>query len=359
MNPAETPTFLAHLGDDIAARPRPTMRGALAAVGGTLFALGLLVMAGEKLGEGSKGLPIAVALIAVAAGYGALFGLAGKVDRHRIEPAAVAAISIGATVTGFLIAFDFDDPKVTAPVLLATVALALVWVVPGTRGRPLPLGLALAGVWFLLLDATSDSFSPDVSGGSNVAEDGSLISLIYGVALLFGAYFLDKNERHGVLATPLVAVGNLAYIVGTFGVIGSVFDDDSTGTSLLVIAAGLALAFVGNAGVDRRFTTWTGATGVLFGVSSFVENIFDGSSSPTAPGLALTVVGLGIAGAAIAWEAISNLGGGAGDGPHTPATQGWYPDPTGRHEQRYFDGSTWTSHVTAGGETQTDPYGAT
>ncbi|MFM7061552.1 MAG: DUF2510 domain-containing protein, partial [Actinomycetes bacterium] len=28
---------------------------------------------------------------------------------------------------------------------------------------------------------------------------------------------------------------------------------------------------------------------------------------------------------------------------------GWQNDPTGRHEQRYFDGSVWTAHVSDAG----------
>lgn len=38
--------------------------------------------------------------------------------------------------------------------------------------------------------------------------------------------------------------------------------------------------------------------------------------------------------------------------PHTPA--GWHPDPSGRHELRYWDGR-WTEHVTSGGRRLTDP----
>ena len=37
----------------------------------------------------------------------------------------------------------------------------------------------------------------------------------------------------------------------------------------------------------------------------------------------------------------------------TPAN--WYPDPMGRFEQRYWDGSVWTEHVSTGGQQQLDP----
>jgi Protein of unknown function (DUF2510) len=39
--------------------------------------------------------------------------------------------------------------------------------------------------------------------------------------------------------------------------------------------------------------------------------------------------------------------------PATPA--GWYPDPSGRFEMRYWDGATWTEHVARGGQQFTDP----
>src|SRR5688500_11957447 len=37
----------------------------------------------------------------------------------------------------------------------------------------------------------------------------------------------------------------------------------------------------------------------------------------------------------------------------TPAS--WYPDPYGRHEQRYWDGSQWTEHVASHGKQAVDP----
>ncbi|GGN10599.1 scramblase [Terrabacter tumescens] len=37
------------------------------------------------------------------------------------------------------------------------------------------------------------------------------------------------------------------------------------------------------------------------------------------------------------------------------AAPDWYPDPSGRHEMRYWDGSLWTEHVATGGVQATDP----
>jgi hypothetical protein len=34
----------------------------------------------------------------------------------------------------------------------------------------------------------------------------------------------------------------------------------------------------------------------------------------------------------------------------------WQPDPTGRHQYRYFDGARWTNHVADHGQSTKDPY---
>jgi hypothetical protein len=38
----------------------------------------------------------------------------------------------------------------------------------------------------------------------------------------------------------------------------------------------------------------------------------------------------------------------------TKPAAGWHPDPLGRHQQRYWDGSSWTVHVSDGGVTTVD-----
>ena len=34
---------------------------------------------------------------------------------------------------------------------------------------------------------------------------------------------------------------------------------------------------------------------------------------------------------------------------------GWHPDPQGRHEHRFWDGTAWTDQVSDGGVVSTDP----
>lgn len=45
--------------------------------------------------------------------------------------------------------------------------------------------------------------------------------------------------------------------------------------------------------------------------------------------------------------------------PPTAGEQpGWFPDPNGRHEHRYFNGRAWTADVADGGQRSIDPLGA-
>lgn len=46
---------------------------------------------------------------------------------------------------------------------------------------------------------------------------------------------------------------------------------------------------------------------------------------------------------------------GASDHPGAQPAAGWFPDPTRRHEQRYWDGTEWSEHVVDGGRRSVDP----
>ena len=40
--------------------------------------------------------------------------------------------------------------------------------------------------------------------------------------------------------------------------------------------------------------------------------------------------------------------------PMAPPQGGWWPDPSGRHHDRYWDGSHWTDYVSDGGQQSID-----
>ena len=51
------------------------------------------------------------------------------------------------------------------------------------------------------------------------------------------------------------------------------------------------------------------------------------------------------------------LGGGALPHPPGSSSPGWFPDPSGRHRGRYWDGARWTEHVEDDGVPGVDPVG--
>jgi hypothetical protein len=71
-------------------------------------------------------------------------------------------------------------------------------------------------------------------------------------------------------------------------------------------------------------------------------------ASPPIPGV--TAPGFGLTPHA-PWAPTAPLAGGRA-APVAPA--GWHPDPTGRHQYRWFDGVLWTNHVGDDGVASTD-----
>ena len=52
------------------------------------------------------------------------------------------------------------------------------------------------------------------------------------------------------------------------------------------------------------------------------------------------------------------LGGRVALTEHDPKAPAWLPDPSERHEARYWDGASWTSRVLDAGQETADPLGA-
>jgi uncharacterized membrane protein len=76
--------------------------------------------------------------------------------------------------------------------------------------------------------------------------------------------------------------------------------------------------------------------------------VYPGGGPPPYPGSAPEPVGVGSTPGSAPW---------AGPSPAPPSNPpfGWYPDPSGHHEQRYWDGTRWTEYVSDAGRQTTDP----
>ena len=78
----------------------------------------------------------------------------------------------------------------------------------------------------------------------------------------------------------------------------------------------------------------------------------DQGSDPTPSDAAAVATGAAVAGAATADDAPTDDTAAA---PESAVPAGWYSDPSGRYELRYWDGSAWTEHVSRAGQQYTDP----
>jgi hypothetical protein len=82
------------------------------------------------------------------------------------------------------------------------------------------------------------------------------------------------------------------------------------------------------------------------------------SSAPTAttPAATATVIGASQPAATTSYQPVAQTPVAQTPATSTPATPaGWYHDPSGRFELRYWDGTAWTEHVARGGQQYTDP----
>jgi Protein of unknown function (DUF2510) len=117
-------------------------------------------------------------------------------------------------------------------------------------------------------------------------------------------------------------------------------------SSASAVAATPAAAAVATSVID---TTGYGSSSAALSPSSSSTNSTYGSSTvaPTASASPAAVV----APAATVTPPVAA----ASVAPASTTPAGWYPDPSGRFEMRYWDGNGWTEHVARQGQQYTDP----
>ncbi len=272
--------FLGTLGDDARLRPMPSMRTAVAGIGGAATAAGIAIaIAGDNP---SRGKLIAVGLALIAAAW----VLRTFVAFTEVQAAAVGMVVVGIPLFAVPATVSNGEAGVLTALLMAALFIA-AWALPGFRSRNLLLGLGALSLVFAMGALTDDRSKGFVPSGftSSVGTAGAVY--LFGAAVLLGlTWWLDSRTYHGT-ATALAAAGLASALVGTV-LLANEFGSD-TGP-ILVLVVGLLICIVGTHG-NRRATTWLGALLAAVGVISFVVVQFEPSSTG-AGGTAVIISGL-------------------------------------------------------------------
>ena len=260
--------FLDRMGRPALERSTPSLRAALAGIGGAVMAASVLGLAGgDAVEEANRtGLTIAAVLLVVA---GWLVRRATKMT----EPAAAAVgiAGVGVVAAAAFIGFRGDSGATISGSIAAILFLAL-WALPGFLGHNLMLGAGL-------LAAVGTIGSLTASGGSVFDEGSDLLPVevtdnigsqgavyLAAAALLLGlTWVLDRRGYRGT-ATAACAAGLLSALVGV-ALLANSFSE--TSGPVFVCIVGFLVCLVGSHG-GRRATTWTGAGLAAAGLVAFV-----------------------------------------------------------------------------------------
>ena len=300
-------TFLDGLGPDAKERPEPTLRAAMAGLGGVIIAIGVLIaVVGD---EPNRSKFIGVSLATMVAGW----ALRTFVKLEEAKAAAVGAVVVAIpTFAGAVTVSNGQGGFLTG--LMAAALFIGAWALPGFKSRNLLLGLgALALVAgfgslsandnadtakcdqylnegdFDRFDAECQNYYDDVGGSGFLPVDVTDNLGTQGIVYLVGAgaflgltWWLDRRGYRGT-ATGLCAAGLASALVGTV-LLANEFGD-TTGP-LLILVVGLLICAVGTHG-ERRATTWLGAVLAAIGIVSLVAVQMEPSSSSAAGGVAI------------------------------------------------------------------------
>lgn len=302
--------FLDGMGDDARLRPRPSLRTALAGIGGLMVAAGLLIaIAGD---EPSRGKLIGVSLVVLLVAL----GLRLTVKLTEVQAAAVGMAVVAIPTFAGAVAVSDGTSGVLVYLLAAALFLA-AWALKGFRGRTLLLGLgllALVGAFSTLIsDVGQDKcqsyieddnydryyeecqgYQGDLGSGNNFLPadvtdnlgDQGVVYLLSAALLLGGTWWLDRRGYHGT-ATGTVVAGLISSFIGT-SLLADEFGD--TGGPILVVVVGLLVCLVGSHG-GRRATTWWGALLASTGAAAFVLVQWE-PKTPASGGSAVILTGL-------------------------------------------------------------------
>ena len=271
-----------------------TISTGLMAAGGLVLGAGFVMIVyraylheewdGSDLSEPNTALGMIAGLFAIFVGWAIVNWLP-----ELFKTAGVTIINLLIPLTAIVtLSTQLDESGNVGLVLLFAALLSgVVWVLPGTAGRPslLTFGvayLALAFAFFLVQSRFSsygvDSlFDPDRL--FDFAQEASTLVLILGAGLVGVGHRLDRKQWWSV-GTPFIGLGISFVFLGMYGslasgVLDGVLDDgdgSATGPAILVLVIASGITYVGGY-AGRRLVlgigTWLIA-GLLVGLAVFL-----------------------------------------------------------------------------------------
>ena len=243
-----------------------------------------------------KWLGVVLALAFAAIGY--LLAISAR--RGPMATAGVTAAAVAVPVAlGFLTLGDGNDPVNIDATVLISIAVWLIsyFVVPGTRGHSVLLGLAAYEFWAYLVDKIAlnslinhaftgfaDGNTPSLANLNNDLDKIAAVSIVMGAVYYLIAFGLDRRGYGGaaigfVFAAFPALAGGIAFAAHSFG---------QAGTGFVLVFVGMLLCGYG-AKFGRRFTTWIWAAASVLGVGILIADA--APNNTTTAGIAFLVVG--------------------------------------------------------------------
>lgn len=281
------------MGEHARRRLTPTFDGAIGAAGGVLVAGGMVTAgAGDSV---SRGGVAAVAAVLIAVGLIARLVL--DAPWRAVRTGAVALGAVGIVALAATVPDDTSSNFLRTLFLIATIGFVVAWLVPGYRGHPVMLALALLTFAGLLADVLASDSRASFGGPFGLGIDGGLnaavgrILLVAGLGYLAGVWFFDRRGYAGV-GTAFAVAALATTTIGAFGVASDLGDE---GGSLLILVVGTVVCAVG-ARSDRRATAWWGAALGALGAASLAVSLFQPESA-SGNGVTVAVAGALMVGA--------------------------------------------------------------
>ncbi len=285
--------LMAELSANRTSREPITVGSALHAVGGVLMGIAIVVVAFD-LFTNDSGPNVAGGLIFNVLAISALWFVARS--NRTLIVWTTAALQVLVPFTFLWSRFnDFWEFKFGFPIILAAVAMAVLWALPGFRARPSVLAAAVFwsvfGIVLLIVQSDVQDLISGMGFGAagEIASDAGFITMLIGIGLLVVGWNFDRKSWPN-LATPFVGVGVYALIFGTFGYL-SREDLGDFWSSILVLVLSLAVVALG-AVFNRRATTWIATFFLAIGFITMISTILPDDAGQKTIAFSFAIVAL-------------------------------------------------------------------